>query len=87
MKSFPRERDGGRELEGKLGWEPEGGSEMQNKALERPEQKTFSFLLPDQTVLPVINPPPPHLFFFSRKKISKVVRERKSALELFNEPE
>lgn len=50
MKSFPRERDGGRELEGKLGWEPEGGSEMQNKALERPEQKTFSLLLPDQTV-------------------------------------
>lgn len=85
MKSFPRERDGGRELEGKLGWEPEGGSEMQNKALERPEQKT-SFLLPDQTVLSLYQP---SLIYFSslEKEISKVVRERKSALELFNEPE
>lgn len=54
---------------------------MQNKGLERPGQKTFSFPLPDQTLLPLSNFP--HFFFsffsFLEKEISKVVKATKAS--------
>lgn len=78
MKSFPREKDGGRELEGMPGREPEGRREMQSEVLESPEQKAFAFPLPDQTVLALSVLP--HLFFsFLERGISKVVKAMKAS--------
>ena len=86
MKSFPRERDGGRELEGELGAGARGRE--RNAKQGTGEARTENLLLPSPR-LDQFSRYQPSLIYFSslEKEIPKVVRGRKPALELFNEPE